>query len=101
MSDAQLLAGSTDDKIDRVLLLLRNGVAEVNSKVNKHIEETACKFEDMEKKWQDKFAKQQQEFAEQQQKWNTTHDELVEQLKAAEKQLYRLQARIKKDPKLQ
>ena len=45
MSGEELLAGSNEDKMNRLLLLMRDVFRQVNEKVHKHIAETKIKFE--------------------------------------------------------
>ena len=55
LSDAELLAGTTEDKLNRVLLLLRDGFKDINDKVAKHIQNTEEKFDAIELKWENKY----------------------------------------------
>lgn len=68
LSNEELLAGSTDEKIDRLLLFLRDHAKDVNDKIDKHVEVTKAKFiaieekfrlkhETTERLWQEKYDK--------------------------------------------
>lgn len=57
LSDEALLSGTTDERINRMLLLLRDGFKELNGKVDEHITKTEEKFTAVESEWKQKYEK--------------------------------------------
>ena len=49
MSNEELLAGTNEDKMNRLLLFMRDGFRRVNEKVDKHIAEAKIQFEEVDR----------------------------------------------------
>ena len=78
LSDDEVLAGSTDDRINRLLLRFRDHAKEVDVKLNKHIKETDDKFKALEEKF--RLQSEQTERA-----WELKFNKMVEKFNKSEK----------------
>ena len=78
LSDDEVLAGSTDDRINRLLLLFRDHAKEVDAKLTKHIKDTDEKFKALEEKFRLQSEKTERA-------WELKYNKMVEKFNKSEK----------------